>query len=189
MCKLLVYPCQRVTKKFLASSTSAKWQVMQLSNACFRNVLKLVGWSIQRVHNSKSQTRHNKLAFYYVGSLRNCVPLFLAEQPYRIPATSPFSHHVATEKIEEFTPFCPAASSNGALPTPSCLSEHHLYHSETRRKRHEHCRQRTQNGRIHTGTDYVVLRRRRSRLPLPCTLYLTPCTLYFLYLVPFVDAL
>ena len=39
------------------------------------------------------------------------------------PATNPYSHHIATERTEEFTPFCAAASSNGALPTPSCLSE------------------------------------------------------------------
>ena len=37
----VMYPCQRVAKN-LASSTSAVWQVMQLSNACFDIVLKLV---------------------------------------------------------------------------------------------------------------------------------------------------
>ena len=47
MCKLLMYPCQRVTKKFRASSTAAKWQVMHLNNVCFCNVLKLVRWSAQ----------------------------------------------------------------------------------------------------------------------------------------------
>ena len=39
------------------------------------------------------------------------------------PATSPCSHHAATEREEEFTPFWAAASSNGALPTPSCFSK------------------------------------------------------------------
>ena len=79
-------------------------------------------------------------------------------------ATSRCSHHVSTEKVEEFTPFCAAASSNRALPTPSCLSEHHLYHFVTWRRRHEHCRQHTQYERSHTETDYVALRRRRSPL-------------------------
>ena len=35
------------------------------------------------------------------------------------PAPSPYSHHVATERIEECTPVYTAASSIGALPTPS----------------------------------------------------------------------
>ena len=39
------------------------------------------------------------------------------------PATSPHS--------EEFTPFCAAASSNGAVPTRSRLSERYLYHLVT----------------------------------------------------------
>ena len=39
------------------------------------------------------------------------------------PTASPSNHHVETERVEEFTPFCTAASSNRALPTPSCLSE------------------------------------------------------------------
>ena len=38
---------------------------------------------------------------------------------------------------EEFTPFCAAASSNGALPTPSRLSERYLYHSVTWDKNQE----------------------------------------------------
>ena len=41
------------------------------------------------------------------------------------PATSPCSH-VATERVDEFTPCCTEASSHGALPTPSCLLERHL---------------------------------------------------------------
>ena len=44
-------PCQHVTKKFMTSSTSenqkrAEWQVTQLSNTCFWNVLESVNWSI-----------------------------------------------------------------------------------------------------------------------------------------------
>ena len=41
------------------------------------------------------------------------------------PATNPCSHHVATDKVEGFTSLCAVASSNGALPTPSRLPEHH----------------------------------------------------------------
>ena len=67
------------------------------------------------------------------------------------PATSPYSHHVATERVEELSPFGSAASSNGALPTPSRLSEHVPHSLETRHKRSEHCRQRTQHQRSHIG--------------------------------------
>ena len=44
------------------------------------------------------------------------------------PTTSPCSHHVTTKRVEEFTPFCAAASSNRALPAPSRLSERYIYH-------------------------------------------------------------
>ena len=47
------------------------------------------------------------------------------------PATSPCSHHDATERVEESAPICPAASSNRALPTPSRLSEYFPYLSVT----------------------------------------------------------
>ena len=43
------------------------------------------------------------------------------------PATSPYRHHVATERAEESVPTCAAASSNRALPTPSRLLEHILH--------------------------------------------------------------
>ena len=72
------------------------------------------------------------------------------------PATSPNSHHVATEMVEEFTPFCAAASSNGALPTLSCLSERYRKQRTSRR--------RTRYGHRHTGMDCIVSRIRRSRL-------------------------
>ena len=36
----------------------------------------------------------------------------------RVPPP-PYTHHVATDMVEEFTPFCAVALSNGALPTPS----------------------------------------------------------------------
>ena len=80
------------------------------------------------------------------------------------PATSPCSHHVATERVEEFTPFCAATWSNGALPTPSRLSEHYFYHLVTWDEKQRAYGRRTS----HTGTDYVALRRRRSRLRAAC---------------------
>ena len=42
------------------------------------------------------------------------------------PTTCACSHDVETESVEEFTPFCAAASSNRA-----CLSEPYLYHIVT----------------------------------------------------------
>ena len=62
----------------------------------------------------------------------------LPNKPTR-PATS-------SPTATTLTPLCAAASSNGALPTLSCLSEHYLHYIVTWRKRHEHCRQRM--GRI-----------------------------------------
>ena len=41
----------------------------------------------------------------------------LLNKPTESPASSPHSHHVATERAEEFTQFCSASSSNRALPT------------------------------------------------------------------------
>ena len=53
------------------------------------------------------------------------------------PATSSYSHHLPTEGVEKCTPFCDAASSNGALPTPSYLSEHYVHYSVTWRNSHD----------------------------------------------------
>ena len=103
----------------------------------------------------------------HAGSPRKCAPRTRLRKP---PPTNPHSHQGATERVEEFTPFGAGASSNRALPTPSRLSEHFPYYSVTWHKRHERCRQRTQYERSHTGTDYVVLRRRRSRLGAAMTL-------------------
>ena len=154
-CKLLMYPCQSVTKK---SSTSATWQVMQLNNTYSWNVLELVRWSspkkLQTVsvlsQSSRFISLHNKTT---AG-----------------PASNSYSHHIATERVEEFTPLRAATSSNRASPASSCLSEHYLHYLVTWLKRHEHCRERTQHERSHTGTDYVVLRRRRARLGAAVTL-------------------
>ena len=85
----------------------------------------------------------------------------LVKQAYRVTVSSSNSHHVATERVEEFTPFGAAASSNGALHTPSRFSEHLPCNVVTWHKR---CRQRAQYERNHTEKNYVVLRRRRSRL-------------------------
>ena len=81
------------------------------------------------------------------------------------PATKPHNHHVATERVEEFTPSCAAASSNGALPTPSRLSPLGALPSSLMgvgRKQRTSSR-RTRYGHSHTGMDHVVSRVRRSR--------------------------
>ena len=57
-------------------------------------------------------------------ALAEFAPRFSAKQNYRkSPANTPCNHLVDTETVEEFSPFG-AASSNGALPTPSRLPEH-----------------------------------------------------------------
>ena len=61
----------------------------------------------------------------------NFIPLNLISLPvkqnYRGSHRQPYSHDVATDRVEEFPPFCAEASSNGALPTPSRLTEHFPY--------------------------------------------------------------
>ena len=106
---------------------------------------------------------YNHLAFYYIGSPRNCGPLILQNEPTGNPSTNPYNHDIAAERAEEFTPFCAVASSNRASPSPSRLWSIILYYLVTWRKGHEHCRERTQYERSRIGTDFVGVRRRRSR--------------------------
>ena len=52
-------------------------------------------------------------------------------KPTEFPPPVPTATTFATERVEQSTPFCAAASSIGALPTPSRLSERHPYFSGT----------------------------------------------------------
>ena len=74
------------------------------------------------------------------------------------PTTSPCSHHVATERVEEFTPFCAAASSNHSVSPLGALP---LYRSDVGRST---SRRRTRYGHGHIGMDHVASRVPRSRL-------------------------
>ena len=80
------------------------------------------------------------------------------------PATSPYSHHVTTTCSEELTPFCAAAPSNGALPTPSRLSKRYLHHFVTWDENKEQADEAQDTSHRHTGMDYVVSRVRRPRI-------------------------
>ena len=63
---------------------------------------------------------------------------------------SEYLEQMSRARVEEFTPFCAAASSNGALPTPSRLSERYLYLLMT------WCEHKVQADDAHdTGTDWV----------------------------------
>ena len=92
--------------------------------------------------NPEKQTRYNNLAFeryvpeeafplfkrkkrlskevesVSVLSKRSCL-VSLQNKITESPASTSDSHHIATERVEELTPFCAAASSNRVLPTPS----------------------------------------------------------------------
>ena len=60
-------------------------------------------------------------------ALSALVPHFLPKPKYRPkPAASPYSHHFATERVEELAPFCSMVSSSRDLLTPSRLLEHFL---------------------------------------------------------------
>ena len=71
-----------------------------------------------------------KLVSHDIHDIRNAL-VSLQNKPTENPATSSYKHHVATEKVEGISPFCAATSSNGALPTPSAISECYLYHLVT----------------------------------------------------------
>ena len=86
---------------------------------------------------------------------------FLFKTNAESPATSTYSRDTVTERVEEFTPFCAAASSYEAFPTPSYLSERHCLVVERKTKCTE---TRTQHEPSDTGLHYDVLRIRRSRL-------------------------
>ena len=53
---------------------------------------------------------------------KNARLLSLQNKPTR-PATNLYSHHVPTDRVEEFTPSCAVTSRSGALPTPSRHSD------------------------------------------------------------------
>ena len=88
----------------------------------------------------------------------------LQNKPTENPAASSYSHHVATERVEESSPICTAASSDKALPTPSRLSEHFPYLLVTWDEEQSTRRKRTRYGHGHTWIDHVASRARRSRL-------------------------
>ena len=77
------------------------------------------------------QSQRSKEVADRISDLEELALRFFAEQEYKKSHHQPLQPHGATERLEEFTPFCAAASSNGALPTPSCLSERYLYHIVT----------------------------------------------------------
>ena len=89
-------PLSYVTKKTLASSPSAK------DTSC-SSVHVFTNGQQNELVNSQSRTRCN-----------------VTFDSTRTRMTSPYNHLVETEKVEELTPSRAAASSNGALPTPSC---------------------------------------------------------------------
>ena len=68
------------------------------------------------------------------GLPKNSRLVSFADEDTKNPSTNHYSHHIATESVEEFTPFCVAASTNGALPTPFRFSKHHFLLGDWERK-------------------------------------------------------
>ena len=83
-------------------------------------------------------------------------PRLFAEQVVKKSRLQLLQPPTVAERVEEFTLFCTAASSNGALPTLSGLSE--------RNEKSRASRRRTQHERNHAAKDNGVLRIRRLRL-------------------------
>ena len=131
-CKLWMDPCQHVTNKF--------------TNIDQPNVCRMAGHAAQAracgmCWNWSDSPFNEVLNSYHSFDTnqtdvlqRNCRPspvlphssrpVPLQNKTTKSAATSPYSHFVAKGRLEEFTPFCTAASSsNGALPTPSGFSQ------------------------------------------------------------------
>ena len=109
--------------------TSAKWQAIKLSNAWFWECLRICQlvnthflftgsitliWPLNRLHP-------NRLAKEAADRLRapaELAPRFFTEQKItESRASSPYCHHVATERAEEFTPFCAAVEQRSFAHT------------------------------------------------------------------------
>ena len=89
-------------------------------------------------------------------ALAELAPLLFAEQVYKTHRQLLLPPR-CNETGGEFTPFCAAASSNGALPTPSGLSQQYsLPPGGVAQKKQGAYKRRTQCEGSHTGTDYVV---------------------------------
>ena len=92
-------------------------------------------------------------------------PLFSAEtRVQRVPPPAPTATTSQPTCSEELTPFCAAAPSNGALPTPSRLSKRYLHHFVTWDENKEQADEAQDTSHRHTGMDYVVSRVRRPRI-------------------------
>ena len=173
MCTLQMYPCQHVTKvsgivNISRMADHAAQQHVPWECLCFRQLISTIKSSIP-VHTLDLTIGPSTLS---TAALHEIARLFSLQNKPTGPATNPYSHHAATEEVEEFNPFGAAASSNGTFATPTRFSEHFPCYSATWHKRHEHCIQRRQYERSHTGMDYVVSRRRRSRFKRCITFYL-----------------
>ena len=129
-----------------------------------------IGHTVHSIKSSNlSQLRYNQLGLpLQTDALqRNCRPspcsrraalCYFGRTILQKTTTSPYSHRVATESVEEFTSFRTAAASNGALPTPSGLSQQYsLPLSDVGRKTKQRAyRRRTQYECSSTRTDCVV---------------------------------
>ena len=115
MCKLLMSPCQRVR------------QVILLSNACVWNVLKLVVGQ----HNESSLPDRRLgqqfcLLHRHTPAHREIARLSSLQNKPTRPATSSYSHHVATGTVEKFTPF---SRRRATELCPHCLASRSASHT------------------------------------------------------------
>ena len=117
-CKLLMDPCQHVTKKFFIidqPTKCAEWQVMQQSSRCLWNVLESVRWSLHRGPQFLPQIRCGNLVFFPIiqmvsrqnadrrptqrkgqrSSLRSAQRR-RATEPHRLPSRSITLNHLVT---------------------------------------------------------------------------------------------
>ena len=95
-------------------------------HACQRQRLTSSRWRL-----SSQASAFRRVHLQVVSGLsKSSIPISLRTLRHT-PAASAYGHHVATERVEEFTPSCAKVSSSRALLTPSRPPEHYFCHLVT----------------------------------------------------------
>ena len=148
--------------------------------------LQISGSNIEIYHNgplkgpSNDTSKKRCFVFIRIGSPKKMQTVSALSQSSRLdslqnkttedPTANPYSHHVATDRTLQRTGYKSfTRSAQWRRATELCplrlasRSTSLIYLCVTWRKRLDHCRHHTQCERSHTGTDFVGVRRRRSR--------------------------
>ena len=154
MCKLMMSPCQRDTGK-----VSSIVNISNVASTCLWNVLK----SVDGQYNESSQPDHELDTTIFVCAVAELAPRSFAEQDYeesrhqplqppRCNGTSSGVHSVRRSGVEQRS-FAHTVSPLRAFPLLLMVVA----------QKDVNVADNAQYDRSHTGTDFLVLRRQRSR--------------------------